>query len=72
MFYLLNKEQADTIGKFEFSENSFFSPYELVNNDYFYVSELMYNLLKDLNQFKKVDFSNLPKTDTIPTQTLKP
>lgn len=49
-----------TIGKFNYSTNQSFDPFvnEQVDGTYL-VSDTMYHLLKDTDQFKLVDFSQL-------------
>lgn len=60
MFYKVSEVQAEVIGRFEYSPNEYFDPFinEQTDNTYL-ISETMYQLLKDTEQFKKIDFSQL-------------
>lgn len=65
MFYKLNISQAETLGKFEYETNKRFDPYITDGDNNYYVSEEMYQLLKDTPQFKKLDFTKLTTVDKI-------
>lgn len=70
IFYLLNKDQADTLGKIEYLPNQWFSPYVLDFNDNYVVDSVMYEKLKNTDKFKMLDWSTIPTTDTfIPKDT---
>lgn len=57
-FYKITPEEANTIGRFDYDINRSFDPFcgEQIDGSYL-VSEEMYNLLKEHENFKKVDFS---------------
>lgn len=58
LFTGLTKSEADTIGEFEFSTGNVFSPYgRKWSNGNYTISKDMYDLLKDTEQFKKIDWS---------------
>ena len=63
-FYKITQEQADLLG--EFSHNNInFSPYvRQQKDDTFIVSQSIYELLKDTEQFKKIDWTNVETTET--------
>lgn len=57
-FYKITKDQADLIGRFEYAQNKVIDPFVGEQNDGTYlVSEYMYELLKERDEIKKVDFS---------------
>ena len=58
-FYKLTKQQADTLSRFEYAPNQVFDPYINDGYDNYYVSQEMYNLLKETEQFKKLNFISL-------------
>jgi hypothetical protein len=70
-FYKLTKQQADTLGRFEYAPNQVFDPYINDGYDNYYVSQEMYDLLKDTEQFKKLDFGDLPTVDKIDFKPIK-
>ena len=56
-FYKITKEEADAIGRFEYATNQAFDPYVSEQTDgTFLVSQSLYNLLKEEEEIKKVDF----------------
>lgn len=70
IFYKITKEQAELIGLFEYEPNKVFNPFvgEQVDGC-FIIEKSMYDLLKDTEQFKKIDFT---KVKTITELNLKP
>lgn len=73
-FYKITKEQAALIGRFEYAPNQMVDPFVGEQKDGSYlVSELVYNMLKDRPEIKKVDFTKCEKIsenqlDTKPAQ----
>lgn len=65
-FYVITKEQADLLTRFEYEPGKVFDPYITDGNGNYYVSNEMYNLLKDTPQFKKIDFTQLQTVNEIP------
>lgn len=59
-FYIISSAQAAIIGKFMYGENKQFDPFvgEQIDGN-FIISETMCSLLKDTEQFKRIDFSSL-------------
>ena len=70
-YFKLTQQQADTLGRFEYAPNQVFDPY--INDGYgnFYVSQEMYDLLKDTEQFKKLNFTKLPTVNKIDFKPIK-
>lgn len=57
-FLEITPEEARILGEFEYAPQQSFSPFVgKQENGNFIVSEEMYDLLKDYDQFKKVDWS---------------
>lgn len=57
-FYKITPEEANIIGRFDYDTNSSFDPFcGEQSDDSYLVSEKMYTLLKEHENFKKVDFS---------------
>lgn len=64
MFYKITKQQAQLIGEFSHDEINF-SPFVREQADGTYlVAEDIYEALKDTDQFKQIDWSTLPTTET--------
>lgn len=63
-YYKVTKAQADTIGEFSYGEINF-SPFVREQTDGTYiVASDMYELLKDTDQFKQIDWTKVPTTET--------
>ena len=57
-FYKITKEEAEAIGRFEYAPNKAFDPFVSEQNDGSYIaSEEMYILLKEKEEFKKIDWT---------------
>lgn len=64
IFYKITKAQAQSIGEFSYGEINF-SPFVREQTDGTYiVAENMYEALKDTDQFKQIDWSKVPTTET--------
>lgn len=56
-FYKITKKEAELIGRFEYAPNQAIDPFVGEQEDGSYlVSETVYELLKDREEFKKVNF----------------
>lgn len=63
-FLKISKQQAETIGYFEYKPQHFFDPYTREQKDgTFLVSTEVYEVLKDTDQFKKVDWTSVESTN---------
>lgn len=63
-YYKVTKAQADTIGEFSYGEINF-SPFVREQTDGTYiVASDMYEILKDTDQFKQIDWTKVPTTET--------
>lgn len=64
IFYKISKEQANLVGEFSYGEINF-SPFVREQKDGCYiVSEVMYQILKDTDQFKQINWDELEKIST--------
>jgi len=64
IFFKITKAQAQYIGEFSHGEINF-SPFVREQKDGTYiVAENMYEALKDTDQFKQIDWSEVPTTET--------
>ena len=61
-FYKITKEEADLIGRIMYSQCQMFDPYCGETEDGFYlIEDSVYELLKDREEFKKIDFLSKTK-----------
>ena len=61
-FFKISPKEADTMGSFLYELNKEFNPHVGEQKDgSFLVSEKMYELLKDREEFKRIDFSSKEK-----------
>ena len=57
-FYKITKDQANTIGRFEYAPYQMLDPFVGEQEDGTYlISEAVYELLKNRDEIKKIDFS---------------
>ena len=57
-FYKITKNQADLIGRFEYAPHQMLDPFVGEQEDGTYlISEKMYELLKNRDEIKQIDFS---------------
>lgn len=73
ILYKITKQQAIVLGEFTYGEINF-SPFVREQKDgTFIVAENIYEALKDTDQFKKIDWSEVPTTNKFDDkQTLPP
>ena len=74
-YYKITKDQAALIGKIMYAENRQFDPFVNEQTDGTYlVSDDMYNLLKERDEIKKVDFTKRPLIEkkSIDSKIFKP
>ena len=63
IYYKVTKSQAEILGEFSYGEINF-SPFVRPQTDSTYiVASDMYEILKDTDQFKKIDWENVETTE---------